>query len=152
VGGIGDANSTEVDTATENPVIGLVTEWTDREGQVETRTSDDDYGGTMRLGAQTCLLESGSLAAQLYGDDSVDERHRHRYEVNNDYIPRLEQLGLKVAGRSVDGTLVEMIEIEDHPWFVACQFHPEFTSSPLKSHPLFKGFIEAAISQSEKSA
>ena len=151
VGGIGDANSTEVDADTDNPVIGLVTEWTDREGQVETRTSDDDYGGTMRLGAQTCLLEASSLAAKLYSDDSVDERHRHRYEVNNDYIPRLEQLGLKVAGRSVDGTLVEMIEIEDHPWFVACQFHPEFTSSPLKSHPLFKGFIEAAIRQSEQS-
>ena len=151
VGGIGDANSTEVDADTDNPVIGLVTEWTDREGQVETRTSDDDYGGTMRLGAQTCLLEASSLAAKLYSDDSVDERHRHRYEVNNDYIPRLEQLGLKVAGRSVDGTLVEMIEIEDHPWFVACQFHPEFTSSPLKSHPLFKGFIEAAIRQSEQA-
>ena len=149
VGGIADANSTEVDADTDNPVIGLVTEWTDREGQVETRTSDDDYGGTMRLGAQTCLLEASSLAAELYTDDSVDERHRHRYEVNNDYIPRLEQLGLKVAGRSVDGTLVEMIEIEDHPWFVACQFHPEFTSSPLDSHPLFKGFIEAAIRQSE---
>ena len=152
VGGISDANSTEVDAATDNPVIGLVTEWTDREGQIETRTSDGDYGGTMRLGAQTCLLESSSLAAKLYGNDSVDERHRHRYEVNNDYIPRFEQLGLKVAGRSVDGTLVEMIEIEDHPWFVACQFHPEFTSSPLNSHPLFKGFIEAAISQSELSA
>ena len=151
VGGIGDANSTEVDADTDNPVIGLVTEWTDREGQVETRTSDDDYGGTMRLGAQTCLLEASSLAAKLYSDDSVDERHRHRYEVNNDYIPRLEQLGLKVAGRSVDGTLVEMIEIDDHPWFVACQFHPEFTSSPLKSHPLFKGFIEAAIRQSEQA-
>jgi len=151
VGGIADANSTEVDAETENPVIGLVTEWTDREGQIETRTSDGDYGGTMRLGAQTCLLESSSLAAKLYGNDSVDERHRHRYEVNNDYIPRFEQLGLKVAGRSVDGTLVEMIEIEDHPWFVACQFHPEFTSSPLNSHPLFKGFIEAAISQSELS-
>ena len=151
VGGIGDANSTEVDADTDNPVIGLVTEWTDREGQVETRTSDDDYGGTMRLGAQTCLLEASSLAAKLYSDDSVDERHRHRYEVNNDYIPRLEQLGLKVAGRSVDGTLVEMIEIEDHRWFVACQFHPEFTSSPLKSHPLFKGFIEAAIRQSEQA-
>ncbi len=152
VGGILDANSTEVDAATENPVIGLVTEWTDRQGQIETRTSDGDYGGTMRLGAQTCLLETNSLAAELYGNDSVDERHRHRYEVNNDYIPRFEQLGLKVAGRSVDGTLVEMIEIEDHPWFVACQFHPEFTSSPLNSHPLFKGFIEAAISQSELNA
>ena len=151
VGGIGDANSTEVDGETENPVIGLVTEWTDREGQVETRTSEDDYGGTMRLGAQTCLLETSSLAAKLYGAESVDERHRHRYEVNNDYIPRFEQLGLKVAGRSVDGTLVEMIEIADHPWFVACQFHPEFTSSPLKSHPLFKGFIEAAIKHAEQS-
>ena len=149
--GIEDANSTEVDAATENPVIGLVTEWTDREGQVETRTSDDDYGGTMRLGAQTCVLEASSLAARLYGSESVDERHRHRYEVNNEYIPRFEQLGLSVAGRSVDGSLVEMIEIEDHPWFVACQFHPEFTSSPLTSHPLFKGFIEAAIKQSEQN-
>ncbi|MEM7220051.1 MAG: CTP synthase [Pseudomonadota bacterium] len=145
VGGIDDAHSTEVDPDTANPVIGLVTEWVDREGQVEHRNGEEDFGGTMRLGAQTCLLQEGSLARKLYGGESVDERHRHRYEVNNDYVARLEQLGLRVAGRSVDGTLVEMLEIEDHPWFVACQFHPEFTSSPLTSHPLFQGFIEAAL-------
>ena len=145
VAGVTNANSTEVDADTAEPVIGLVTEWLDREGQVEQRNGEEGYGGTMRLGAQTCVLTQGSISRALYDAEQVDERHRHRYEVNNDYIPRFEQLGLRIAGRSVDGSLVEMIEIEDHPWFVACQFHPEFTSSPLTSHPLFRGFIEAAL-------
>ena len=145
VAGVTDANSTEVDADTKDPVIGLVTEWLDREGQVEQRSGEEGYGGTMRLGSQTCVLSQGSIARELYAAEQVDERHRHRYEVNNDYIQRFEQLGLRVAGRSVDGSLVEMIEIDSHPWFVACQFHPEFTSSPLTSHPLFKGFIEAAL-------
>jgi len=152
VAGVTDANSTEVNADTKNPVIGLVTEWLDREGQVEQRNGDEGYGGTMRLGAQTCVLTEGSISRSLYGAGQVDERHRHRYEVNNDYIDRFEQLGLRIAGRSVDGSLVEMIEIESHPWFVACQFHPEFTSSPLNSHPLFKGFIEAALAYDAASA
>ena len=152
VAGVEDANSTEVNADTENPVIGLVTEWLDREGQVEQRNGEEGYGGTMRLGAQTCVLTEGSISRSLYGAAQVDERHRHRYEVNNDYIDRFEQLGLRIAGRSVDGSLVEMIEIESHPWFVACQFHPEFTSSPLNSHPLFKGFIEAALAYDAASA
>ena len=145
VAGVTNANSTEVDADTADPVIGLVTEWLDREGQVEQRNGEEGYGGTMRLGAQTCVLTQGSISRSLYDAEQIDERHRHRYEVNNDYISRFEQLGLRIAGRSVDGSLVEMIEIEDHPWFVACQFHPEFTSSPLTSHPLFRGFIEAAL-------
>ena len=148
VAGIEGANSSEIDRDSEHPVIGLVTEWVDREGQVEQRNGEEDFGGTMRLGAQTCRLVEGTLAQRLYDAEQVDERHRHRYEVNNDYVARLEQLGMRVSGRSADGSLVEMIEIEDHPWFVACQFHPEFTSSPLTSHPLFKGFVEAALAHS----
>jgi CTP synthase len=152
VAGIADANSTEVAADTPNPVIGLVTEWVDREGQVEQRNGNEDFGGTMRLGAQTCLLSAGSIAREVYGSDQVEERHRHRYEVNNEYMTRLEQLGMRVAGRSGDGSLVEMIEVVDHPWFVACQFHPEFTSSPLTSHPLFKGFIGAALTRQTSRA
>jgi len=152
VAGIKDANSTEVVADTPNPVIGLVTEWLDREGQLEQRNGNEDFGGTMRLGAQTCVLSAGSIAREVYGSEQVEERHRHRYEVNNEYISRLQQLGLRVAGRSSDGSLVEMIEVVDHPWFVACQFHPEFTSSPLSSHPLFKGFIEAALARQSPQA
>ncbi len=144
--GLAGAHSTEIDAATSHPVIGLITEWTDRGGQVESRTGGEDLGGTMRLGEQACVLAEGSLASRTYGRSLVRERHRHRYEVNNHYVKRLEEQGLRVAGRSEDGELVEMIEIEDHPWFVACQFHPEFTSSPQRGHPLFNGFIEAAIS------
>ena len=139
------AHSTEIDPATPHPIIGLITEWTDREGQVEQRSGDGDLGGTMRLGEQACILNQGSLAERTYQKPVVHERHRHRYEVNNHYIDAFEELGLKVAGRSEDGELVEMIEIDDHPWFLACQFHPEFTSSPRGGHPLFNGFITAAL-------
>ncbi len=146
--GLNDAHSTEIDIATSHPVIGLITEWTDREGQVELRTGEEDLGGTMRLGEQVCVLVEGSLARRTYGRGTVHERHRHRYEVNNHYLQRFEERGMRVAGRSEDDELVEMIEIENHPWFIACQFHPEFTSSPRGGHPLFNGFIAAAIEKS----
>ncbi len=149
--GLEAAHSTEIDRATAHPVIGLITEWTDREGQLEQRTGDEDLGGTMRLGEQACLLTEGSLARATYGQPVIHERHRHRYEVNNRYVPLFEAGGLRIAGRSEDGELVEMIEIADHPWFVACQFHPEFTSSPRDGHPLFSGFI-AAARQCDRSA
>jgi CTP synthase len=148
VAGLEDANSTEIDADTPHPVIALITEWTDRDGRTERRSEDGDLGGTMRLGEQRCQLVPGSLARQLYAADVAAERHRHRYEVNNNYVEQLEQLGLKVSGRSEDGELVEMIEVAGHPWFVACQFHPEFTSSPQRGHPLFTGFIEAALAHS----
>ncbi|MEJ2087938.1 MAG: CTP synthase [Gammaproteobacteria bacterium] len=151
VAGLEGANSTEIDPTTPHPVIALITEWTDRDGHLETRTEGDDLGGTMRLGEQTCMLVPGSLAAKLYNADSVAERHRHRYEVNNHYVGRLEALGLKVSGRSEDGELVEMIELPDHPWFIACQFHPEFTSSPREGHPLFTGFIEASLDHAQRA-
>lgn len=138
------ANSTEFDLATPNPVIALVTEWTDTEGKIESRHHDSDLGGTMRLGAQVCRLVPESLAQKLYKSDTVIERHRHRYEVNNALLPKLEEKGLQVSGRSSDAQLVEMIELADHPWFIGCQFHPEFTSNPREGHPLFSGFIEAA--------
>ncbi len=145
VAGLEDAHSTEIDSDTPHPVIALITEWTDRDGRTEKRSEDDDLGGTMRLGEQKCMLNQGSLAARLYGATFAAERHRHRWEVNNNYVPDFEAKGLVVSGRSEDGALVEMIELEDHPWFVACQFHPEFTSSPRNGHPLFTGFIEAAL-------
>ncbi len=145
VAGLEGANSTEIEPDTPHPVIGLITEWTDRDGRTETRSEEDDLGGTMRLGEQVCRLKPDSLAARLYGQASARERHRHRYEVNNNYVPALEELGLVVSGRSEDGELVEMIELQDHPWFLACQFHPEFTSSPRRGHPLFTGFIDAAL-------
>ena len=138
------AHSTEFVADTPAPVVGLITEWLDEDGSVQQRDDASDLGGTMRLGAQECRLVEGSLAHQLYARDTVYERHRHRYEVNNKYVPDLEQAGLRVAGRSVDGSLVEMIEVPDHPWFVACQFHPEFTSTPRDGHPLFTGYIKAA--------
>ena len=139
------AHSTEINIATDHPVIGLITEWTDESGQVEQRNEDSDLGGTMRLGEQVCVLNQGCLAEQVYGDRIVRERHRHRYEVNNRYLDRLTANGLVVAGKSEDGELVEMIELQDHPWFIACQFHPEFTSSPRDGHPLFTGFVEAGL-------
>ncbi|WP_421866825.1 CTP synthase [Motiliproteus sp.] len=150
VAGMADANSTEFNPNSEHPVVGLITEWTTAEGDVETRDEDADLGGTMRLGAQECRLEQDSLAAQCYGKELVLERHRHRYEVNNNLLPQLEQAGLKISGRSIDGTLVEVVEVEDHPWFVACQFHPEFTSTPRDGHGLFSGFVKAALEQSGK--
>ncbi len=148
--GLEGANSTELKKHPAHPVIGLITEWRNETGAVERRDEASDLGGTMRLGAQACHLEPGSKARELYGQDEIVERHRHRYEVNNNYLPQLEAAGLKISGRSADKSLVEMIEIPDHPWFVACQFHPEFTSSPRDGHPLFSGFIKAALKQAGK--
>jgi CTP synthase len=152
VAGFENAHSTEIEPRTPHPVIALITEWTNQEGKLEHRTGQDDLGGTMRLGEQVCILKDGTLARRLYGQHEIRERHRHRYEVNDGYIERLEACGLVVSGRSADGELVEMIELSDHPWFVACQFHPEFTSSPRDGHPLFTGFIEAALQRTERPA
>ena len=140
-----DANSTEFDKNSTHPVVGLISEWQDADGSVEQRGADADIGGTMRLGAQECQLIPGTLVHASYGKDSIVERHRHRYEVNNQLLPQLIEAGLKVSGRSEDGALVEVIEIADHPWFVASQFHPEFTSTPRDGHPLFKDFVTAAL-------
>jgi len=145
------AHSTEFNAATPYPVVGLITEWVTAEGAVETRSAESDLGGTMRLGGQLCHLMPGSMAYSCYGQDEIIERHRHRYEVNNNLLPQLEKAGLRIAGRSQDMSLVEMVEVPDHPWFVACQFHPEFTSTPRDGHPLFTGFIKAAIAQHEKA-
>lgn len=144
--GINDAHSTEFVADTEQPVIGLITEWMTEEGLLERRNAESDIGGTMRLGGQQCLLKDGSLAAQSYAAKEIRERHRHRYEFNNQYLDVLEQAGLVFSGTSADGSLMEMVELPqtEHPWFVACQFHPEFTSTPRKGHPLFIGFIQAA--------
>lgn len=139
------ANSTEFDPNTTQPVISLVSEWATQAGAIEKRSDKDDLGGTMRLGGQVCHLEKNSLARELYQQDSIIERHRHRYEVNQNYVAQLEKAGLKVSGRSQDNRLVEMIELPKHPWFVGCQFHPEFTSSPLSGHPLFVGFVKACL-------
>ena len=146
--GLAGAHSAEISEKPEHPVIALITEWTDEEGTQEKRGEDSDLGGTMRLGEQACIINQGSLAERVYGTTVVRERHRHRYEVNNNYIADLEKAGLKIGGRSEDGELVEMVEIEDHPWFLACQFHPEFTSTPRQGHPLFIGFVEAGLQQS----
>jgi CTP synthase len=145
------ANSTEFDSSTPYPVIALVTEWTSACGKVETRNENSDKGGTMRLGGQVCILAKDSLAAQLYKKERIVERHRHRYEVNNLLIPHVETAGMKISGYSEQGHLVEMIELSDHPWFIGCQFHPEFTSTPRDGHPLFTGFIRAAKAYQEKS-
>jgi CTP synthase len=138
------ANSTEFDHSTPHPVVGLITEWQDETGNTQTRNKDSDLGGTMRLGGQECALVHNSKAKEIYGKEVITERHRHRYEVNNTLIEKLEEVGLRISGRSIDGTLVEMVEITGHPWFVACQFHPEFTSTPRDGHPLFESFIKAA--------
>ncbi|MDZ4262066.1 MAG: CTP synthase [Pseudomonadota bacterium] len=143
--GLKGANSTEFDRNSPHPVIGLITEWITSEGEVEKRDESSDLGGTMRLGAQECRLVAGSNARQVYGADVIVERHRHRYEVNNNYVDQLQKAGLKIGGWSADDTLVEMVEIPDHPWFVACQFHPEFTSTPRDGHPLFTAFVKAAL-------
>ncbi|PKM31176.1 MAG: CTP synthetase [Gammaproteobacteria bacterium HGW-Gammaproteobacteria-11] len=142
-----DANSTEFDKTSSHPVVGLITEWQTATGDKQQRSEESDLGGTMRLGGQECALQPGSMAHQCYGKDLIVERHRHRYEVNNNLLPELQAGGLKITGRSVDGALVEVIEVGDHPWFVACQFHPEFTSTPRYGHPLFSGFIQAALAQ-----
>jgi len=144
------AHSTEFNPATPYPVIALITEWLNADGSVEQRASDADLGGTMRLGAQQCKLARGTISRKSYGQDVISERHRHRYEFNNGYRQELEDAGMKVAGTSIDGRLVEMIELPSHPWFVACQFHPEFTSTPRYGHPLFQGFMEAALAHRNK--
>ncbi len=138
------AHSTEFNSETDYPVVGLITEWVDAEGRVEQRDEASDLGGTMRLGSQLCHLAEGSKARDLYASATVYERHRHRYEVNNNLLPKLEAAGLKITGLSADKKLVEIIENPDHPWFVAAQFHPEFTSTPRDGHPLFEGFVKAA--------
>ena len=148
--GLGDAHSTEFVATTKNPVIGLITEWQTEDGSIERRSADSDLGGTMRLGGQACLLSADSLARQTYGADQIVERHRHRYEFNNNYRDILTQNGLVLSGMSVDGNLVEMVELKDHPWFLACQFHPEFTSRPRQGHPLFTGFVKAARKHHEQ--
>ncbi len=148
VAGLTAAHSSEFDPGTPDPVIALITEWQDRAGTVEQRDEQSDLGGTMRLGAQESRLRPGSLAQELYGALSINERHRHRYEFNNNYMQQLEQYGMRFSGRSADG-LVEIVEIPAHPWFLACQFHPEFTSNPRDGHPLFSGFIRAARAHRE---
>ena len=142
--GLAGAHSTEFLSGTPYPVIALVTEWMTSEGGLERRSRESELGGTMRVGAQPCALAPGSLVEKLYGQAVISERHRHRYEVNQRYTEMLERAGLRISGRSVDGQLVEVIELPDHPWFVACQFHPEFTSNPRDGHPLFTAFVAAA--------
>ena len=144
VAGMEDANSTEFNAATQHPVVALITEWQNADGSTERRSHGSDLGGTMRLGAQLCHLEEGTKVRAMYRGAEIMERHRHRYEVNGNFLPRLQEAGLRVAGWSADRSLVEVIEMPDHPWFVACQFHPEFTSTPRDGHPLFSGFVEAA--------
>ena len=144
VAGLEGAHSSEFEKHAKHPVIGLITEWTTTEGQIEKRSEDSDLGGTMRLGGQPCKLKPGSRVHDTYGKDVIVERHRHRYEFNNNYRDTLERAGLQIVGTSMDGNLVEVIELKDHPWFIACQFHPEFTSTPRDGHPLFSGFVSAA--------
>jgi CTP synthase len=142
--GLEDANSTEFDADTPYPVIALITEWVGRGGMVEHRNKGSGLGGTMRLGAQKCRLRRESRSRFVYGTDIISERHRHRYEFNNTYMDLLQDAGLLIAGKTIDGNLVEVAEVPDHPWFIGCQFHPEFTSTPRDGHPLFRGFIDAA--------
>ena len=148
--GLAGANSTEFKKDSPHPVVGLITEWIDESGNVERRSEDSDLGGTMRLGAQLATLVPGSRAREIYGVDTIKERHRHRYEVNNRYIEQLEQAGLCIGGWSDVNHLVETIELPDHPWFFACQYHPEFTSTPRESHPLFLGFVKAALGYADQ--
>jgi CTP synthase len=152
VAGLAGAHSTEFAPETPHPVIALITEWQDREGRIERRDAGSDLGGTMRLGAQAALLAEGSLMAQAYGELRIQERHRHRYEFNNAYAERLQEAGMVFSGRSEDGSLMEAIELSNHPWFVGCQFHPEFTSTPRDGHPLFTGFVSAARRYHEAQA
>jgi len=151
--GLDGAHSTEFEADTPHPVIALITEWQDRDGRIEQRDANSNFGGTMRLGGQECLLKPGSMVREIYSADRIIERHRHRYEVNNHYLPRLEKAGLRVSGMSAmqDG-LCEMIELPGHPWFVGCQFHPEFTSTPRGGHSLFNAFIRAALRNAEATA
>ncbi|MBD8008660.1 CTP synthase [Acinetobacter pecorum] len=151
VAGIADATSTEFNRSTKSPLIGLITEWLDERGEVQQRSADSDLGGTMRLGAQKSELVAGTKTAEVYGSEEIIERHRHRYEMNNRYIPVLEEKGMKISGYSPVQHLVETVEIPAHPWFIAVQFHPEFTSSPRDGHPLFASFIDAAKKQYQKT-
>ena len=152
VAGMTDANSTELNPETEHPVVALITEWRDRDGRVETRSNDSDLGGTMRLGSQRCPVMPGTLAQRIYGNE-VNERHRHRYEVNNHYVPALEKTGLIISARTPTENLPEIMELPQtmHPWFVGVQFHPEFTSTPRTGHPLFNAFVTAALQRQEKT-
>ena len=145
--GMSGAHSTEFDPDTPFPVIALISEWRERDGHIEQRSSQSDFGGSMRLGGQECRLRLDSLAYRIYAAERIVERHRHRYEVNNALTPSLTAAGLKISGRSADENLCEIIELADHPWFVGCQFHPEFTSTPRTGHPLFKSFVEAALTR-----
>lgn len=146
------AHSVEFNLTTPHPVIYLMTEWFDfRTGKIEKRDQDSDMGGTLRLGAYPCILKPGTFAAAAYGQEEISERHRHRYEFNNAYRQQLEEAGLIVSGTSPDGTLVEMVELADHPWFLGCQFHPEFQSKPMQPHPLFRAFIKAAITHKKEN-
>src|SRR5690606_3723408 len=138
------ANSTEFNLQTDYPIVALVTEWINRDGATIKHHEKSDIGGTMRLGGQRCQLQKGTLVHRLYGKDEINERHRHRYEVNNTLVTDLEQVGLTISGRSLKDNLVETIEYQDHPWFIGCQFHPEFTSNPRDGHPLFIDYIRAA--------
>jgi len=142
--GLADAHSTEMNPKTPHPVIALVTEWHDPTGKINKRTAQSNLGGTMRLGVQACRLRVGSKSRALYNSEIISERHRHRFEFNNNYREQLVREGLLIAGETVEDQLVEMVELPDHPWFVGCQFHPEFTSTPRDGHPLFIGFIKAA--------
>jgi CTP synthase len=148
--GLKDADSTEFNRETPHPVIALITEWIGQGGVLEQRGEESDLGGTMRLGAQKCRLRRESLSRSVYGNDIINERHRHRYEFNNTYMDPLQDAGLLIAGKTIDGSLVEVVEIREHPWFIGCQFHPEFTSTPRDGHPLFRGFIEAANAYHEE--
>jgi len=148
--GMNGANSTEFDPDTAFPVVGLIAEWTDSQGNKEQRTEDSDMGGTMRLGSQVCHLHPGSKAHEIYGSEQIEERHRHRYEVNNNLLPQIKEAGLVIGGLSSDKTLVETVELPDHSWFFASQFHPEFTSTPRDGHPLFQGFVAAATAFQEQ--
>ena len=145
VAGLGGACSTEFMPDSRHPVIALISEWQDQSGDIERRDEHSDLGGTMRLGEQTCKLEAGSLVRELYACDTIAERHRHRYEFNNRYLQTLQDAGLSITGRSADGKLVEIIELPEHPWFVGCQFHPEFTSTPRRGQALFLGFVKAGM-------
>ena len=150
--GLEGAHSSEMVRDTPHPVVALITEWQDADGTLERRDEHSDLGGTMRLGAQTCHLVEGTLAHSVYGADEIRERHRHRYEINNNYVPQIEAAGLRVCGWSQDRELVEMVELPTHPWFLACQFHPEFTSRPRGGHPLFTSYIEAALRHAQGDA
>jgi CTP synthase len=150
VAGLVDAHSSEFSETTTHPVIALITEWQDEDGRIEKRDVDSDLGGTMRLGGQTCQLMENSIARTAYGKEYIIERHRHRYEFNNHYLKQLTEAGLVIGGKSSDGNLMEVVELPQsgalaHPWFLGCQFHPEFTSTPRKGHPLFTDYIKAAL-------